>query len=372
MATSHCPLPAGGSYKATAPSSLPAPRAGTVPVVAVAPSAAPMSDGLFEATFWAAFPGDGNITMIVRAAVPNGVGGANELPQPQLEASSSVGGTCTQASSQIFKGVDIGGANWKGIDYRTIDLSGAKAQPGGEAAVLTQCAAACCAWEGCGAWVAQSDTGPSKNDHNCTAKTTACCWLKPNPHGGHITNPKSTAGVVTASPARPVLPPPPPPPAPGPKSPSNTSGYHVVLVGAAKTLVVERCATAAGGEGQLQQLGSFDLSTLENGLVLEAWNILRVLVQTSTSPAGNSDDGDRGGNASGAVVTISVWFNPMFPETGFVGNASDAFRTPKPLPPRLVVTDPQPRPPGELVLTAGLRDSMVDYVSALPTSVVVV
>ena len=169
-----------------------------------------------------------------------------------------------------------------------------------------------------------------------------------------------------------MLPPPPPPPAPGPKSPSNTSGYHVVLVGAAKTLVVERCATAAGGEGQLQQLGSFDLSTLENGLVLEAWNILRVLVQTSTSPAGNSDDGDRGGNASGAVVKISVWFNPMFPETGFVGNASDAFRTPKPLPPRLVVTDPQPLPPGELVLTAGLRDSMVDYVSALPTSVVVV
>jgi hypothetical protein len=113
-----------------------------------------------------------------------------------------------------------------------------------------------------------------------------------------------------------------------------------------------------GGGGERTLLGSFDLAALENGLVLEAWNILRVLVDTTTT-----------GSTTTAAVKISVWFNPMFPETGFVGNSSDAFRVPKPLPARIVVTDPAPLPPGELVLTAGHRDSMVDYVSALPTGV---
>lgn len=59
----------------------------------------------------------------------------------------------------------------------------------------------------------------------------------------------------------------------------------------------------------------------------------------------------------------------MFHETGFRGDASDAGRVPKALPPRLVVTDVTPLPAGELMLTTGSRDSMVDYVSALPVSV---
>ena len=52
-------------------------------------------------------------------------------------------------------------------------------------------------------------------------------------------------------------------------------------------------------QGGIETLGTFDLTTLENGLVLEAWNILRTLVETVK-------------NSSGLVegVQISVWFNP--------------------------------------------------------------
>ena len=53
----------------------------------------------------------------------------------------------------------------------------------------------------------------------------------------------------------------------------------------------------------------------------------------------------------------------------FVGNSSDAMRVPKKLPVRLVVTDKDPLPPGELMITAGNRDTMIDYVAALPVSV---
>ena len=53
----------------------------------------------------------------------------------------------------------------------------------------------------------------------------------------------------------------------------------------------------------------------------------------------------------------------------FVGNSSDAMRVPKKLPVRLVVMDKDPLPPGELVITAGNRDTMIDYVAALPVSV---
>ena len=53
----------------------------------------------------------------------------------------------------------------------------------------------------------------------------------------------------------------------------------------------------------------------------------------------------------------------------FVGNSSDAMRVPKKLPARLVVMDKHPLPPGELMITAGNRDTMIDYVAALPASV---
>ena len=46
-------------------------------------------------------------------------------------------------------------------------------------------------------------------------------------------------------------------------------------------------------------------SALENGLVLEAWNILRALVETVENSSGEIEG-----------VKLSVWFNPMFPETG--------------------------------------------------------
>jgi hypothetical protein len=44
-------------------------------------------------------------------------------------------------------------------------------------------------------------------------------------------------------------------------------------------------------------------------------------------------------------------------------------RVPKKLPARLVVTDKEPLPPGELMITAGSRDTMIDYVAALPMHV---
>jgi len=254
-----------------------------------------MDDGLFETTVWAAYPGDGNMTMIVRANPKKSVDEPQiqTQPQPQLEEAEE-GGTCSQDKAKIFEKTDISGAAFEGIEYRTLDMSK-------EPDAVGACSKQCCAWEGCGAWVVQSGTGPSKDDHNCTSKTTTCCWLKPNGKGGHVANAHSTAGVVTATPTRPVVPPPPPPPPLGPPSPHNVSGYHVVLVGASKSLVVERRDASAG----IVTLGKFDLSTLENGLVLEAWNILRVLAETVENSSGEIEG-----------VRLSVWFNPMFSETG--------------------------------------------------------
>ena len=184
--------------------------------------------------------------------------------------------TCTQPGSAIFNGTDISGANWHGISYRTLDVSQ-------EPNAVGACIAACCGWDECAAWVVQSGTTPSHSDHNCTHATKTCCWLKPNGAGSKVTNAKSTAGVVAATPARPVVPPPPPPPPPGPPSPDGLGGYHVVIVGAKKLLVVERRLLPTdrrSGAGKVETLGTFDISTLENGLVLEAWNVLRVITTT--------------------------------------------------------------------------------------------
>jgi len=296
---------------------------------------------------------------------PDAVINANAGPTAGAAGASS--NTCVQAPAKIFNGTDIGGAAFKGIDYRTLDISK-------EATPLTACAAACCAWNGCGAWVVQSGTGASQHDHNCTATTTTCCWLKPDAAGPHTPNPKSTAGVVTASPARPVIPPPPPPPPHGPNSPHNISGYHIVIVGATKTLLVEKRQVVAGKHVVQVLSPKFDLATLENGLVLEAWNILRVTTTWSTdNTAADSNGGDDAVLATETVphrrLCINVWFNPMFKETGFVGNSSDAGRTPQQLPPRLTVFDSAPLPVGEMYLTAGGRDSKVDYASVLPINV---
>lgn len=332
------PLPAGSAYIASS-------SAGGIPT-----STRPLTDALFETTMWAPFPGDGNTTMIVRARE---TGIHNPVATHQMPSSEVVGeaATCSQDTKNLYQRTDISGAAYKGVGYRTLDVSN-------EADAVKACITSCCAWQGCAAWVVQSGTGPSKNDHNCTHNTSTCCWLKPNGKGMRVANAHSTAGVVTATPARPLLPPPPPPPAPGPPSPTNYSGYYVTVVGASKELVIER----RDGQGKAKTLGRFDLRTIENGLVLEAWNILRVLAETS---------------ADKSSVMLSVWFNPYFSETGFVGNSSDAARTPKKLPPRLVVRDQidcqqaddrTDLCSGEMVLTAGRRDSMIDYASALPLS----
>ncbi len=91
--------------------------------------------------------------------------------------------------------------------------------------------------------------------------------------------------------------------------------------------------------------------------MLGAWNMLRVVVE---------DAGDR------ASTRVRVFFNPMFPETGFVGNATaDAGRVPLPLPPRIDVVDRSgpPLPPGGMAVTAGTYAARLDYASALPAGV---
>ena len=135
---------------------------------------------------------------------------------------------------------------------------------------------------------------------------------------------------------------------PGPPAP-RLGGYAAVVNGS--TLTVERQAGAAAAPSSV--LARFDLSTLENGVVVGAWNMLRLLVQ----PGG----------------AVTVWFNPMFPETGFQGTADDHARLPKPLPPRIAVVDADPLPHAAasyLAMAAGVSQVRVDYVSALPGTVV--
>ena len=127
-------------------------------------------------------------------------------------------------------------------------------------------------------------------------------------------------------------------------------GYNVTLDSPTQTMSVLR---DDGSGAAAHVLGSFDLASLENGLVLSAWNILRVLLETS---------------AADGSLSIRVWFNPMFPETGFVGNASDASRVPLPLPPRLSLADAAPLPAGGMAIAAGGGKALVDYASILPVA----
>ena len=64
-------------------------------------------------------------------------------------------------------------------------------------------------------------------------------------------------------------------------------------------MVVER----RDASGAVVTMATFDLSTLENGLVLEAWNILRVVAETDASQALNDSLNDS--------LKLSVYFNPM-------------------------------------------------------------
>ena len=133
--------------------------------------------------------------------------------------------------------------------------------------------------------------------------------------------------------------------APGPPLPTGIVGYNISLDAKSDLMTVTR-----GSDGGDTVLGSFNLSTLENGLVRGAWNIVRALLETQA-------DGS---------LSVRVWFNPIYGETGFVGNASDATRVPLPLPPRLSLLDSSPLPPGGLAVGAGAFAARVDYASILP------
>jgi hypothetical protein len=233
---------------------------------------------------------------------------------------------------------------------------------------LAACAAACCAWDECTAWIVREFEG---TDHNCTDEL--CCWLKPS-----CTDTAPLPGATAAFVIQP----------PGPPALDTIAGYHVVVASSAEgdgggggdTLEVYRVNHTAAGSGDTSAaaaaaaagpvpapllLGSFNLSTLENGLVLGAWNMLRVVVEDQQETTAD------GANAS-MSTRIRVFFNPMFPETGFVGNATaDAWRVPLPLPPRIDVVDRSgpPLPPGGMAISAGNLQARVDYASALPASV---
>ena len=221
---------------------------------------------------------------------------------------------------------DIGGT----AGYRDFALNGSVA------AAQERCQSACCAMASCRGWVVRAmDKG--ETDHNCSAAAGAlCCWLKPQTHGT-----SSKKGCVSGFIERP----------PGPAAPAL--GGYIVRVQHNRLSVLKRHPSTNPrrvGAAPARELAHFDLNSLENGVAVGAWNVLRVLVV-----------GPR----------LDVWVNPMMPETGYQGTATDAFLAPKPLPTRLSVLDEDPAiRSGGVVMTAGQSAVNVDYISVLPASVV--
>ncbi len=75
--------------------------------------------------------------------------------------------------------------------------------------------------------------------------------------------------------------------------------------------------------GSFTSLGSFDLHQRDNGLVDGAWNMVRVLLVTTSGS-----------------TEVKVWVNPAAPDTGLVGNPSvDMGLTFTPPPPLLQASD---------------------------------
>ena len=197
---------------------------------------------------------------------------------------------------------------------------------------LSACASACCAWSDCTAWIVRNFEG---TDENCTNEL--CCWLKPTCSPGQESPfPGATSQFLK--------------PQPGPPLPDGIDGYNFTLDTNTDLLIVTRQLS-----GTVTKLGDFNLTSLENGLVRGAWNILRILLVT------NVDE----------TLTIKVFFNPMYPETGFTGNPDvDATIIPKTIPPRLVLQDTDPLPSGGLGIACGGSNLRVDYFSALPSSLI--
>jgi hypothetical protein len=175
----------------------------------------------------------------------------------------------------------------------------------------------------------------SGTDNNCTNEL--CCWLKPGCEPGQTSPVQGATAQFLA-------------PRPGLPLPGDIDGYNFTLSSSENLLIASRQSG-----GSVTRLGAFNTSTLENGIVRSAWNLLRVLLVTES-------DGS---------LSMRVWFNPMLPETGFTGvPADDAVRTPLPLPERLVLVDADPLPAGGIAVAAGgVAGTQVDYVSALPASV---
>lgn len=192
------------------------------------------------------------------------------------------------------------------------------------------CASACCSQKKtCGAWIVLPDT--HFNDKNCTCADSpcTCCWLKPV--GCTDTSPMTncTSGFLNL------------PPQPMP----IVSGYVVSANYSCSLLSLVRVSE----NGSALLLGSFNLSSIENGLV-NGWNLIRVAMHA---------DG-----------TLDVYFNPMFQDTGFVGNSTDAGRIPHAIKPRISVIDSQPLPSSRNLAIAATGPSIrVDYISILPLSV---
>jgi hypothetical protein len=312
--------------------------AGSTNAVASA-GGAPIGDALFEAAIW--ISSHGAASMVVRASA------SAPLNVPKLASSTDKGELMsplkrrlqelaptpsrdraapqTCALSPILNDTDAcpGGP----VGYRDFSVAG-------DASPLDTCASACCAWSECTAWVVRNLSGAT--DHNCTDEL--CCWLKPNCPPSET---KQAHGTVAQYKALP----------PGPPLPSNVNGYNVTIDSASSLLSVSRCEHA----GVCVILGSVNVSAFEPGLVLDAWNLLRFVLET---------------DAVTGSLTIRAWFNPTVPETGFTGVPEiDASLTPKALPPRLTITDPSPLPAGGIVLCAGGAEARVDYVSALPANV---
>lgn len=301
----------------------------------------PIGDALVEASVWV--EEGGAVSLLVRAtgAPTEAVGNArariehapatsgaapaskrHAAPSERAAAAASAPSSCSWAPLLNNTDACPGGP----VGYR--DLSVAAAPN-----ALAACAAACCAWDQCTAWVVRDLAG---TDGNCTNEL--CCWLKPECDASQVSH------VAGATAQFRVL-------SPGPPLPSGISGYNVSVDARTNTLTLSRCNSNA-----CAVLRAFDTTTIENGIVRGAWNMLRVLLQTNV--------------ASGAVE-LRVWFNPMVPETGFTGvPAHDASITPIPLPPRISVVDRAPLPVGGgIVLAAGGFGARVDYVSALPPRV---
>ena len=191
------------------------------------------------------------------------------------------------------------------------------------------CASACCNRnETCGAWIVLP--GTNFNDKNCTCENSpcTCCWLKPLDCDDTTPMANCTSGFLNLPPEPiPIL-----------------SGYVVSVNYSSSVLSLSRVSNS----GDESLLGLFNLSSIENGLV-NGWNIVRVAME---------NDGG-----------IDVYMNPMFKDTGFVGNSSDAGRIPHAIMPRISVVDASPLPSGNLAIGSTGSSTRVDYISVLPLSV---